>query len=190
MEPVKGRRPHTEEYNTPDKRKVKRSISRFKQDHGIYFLFAHEIIDIVAKDYKMPHKEVRTGLFAYYVSKYVSRSRAIHPVLVAAIANEVGIDYTPFEIRKSLESMLKHDLVGKYADVYMINRDTQDWLKQFTNQLTYKLHNINSISYYKKAVEKKRVMVTKRRAKNVRRHNKIAKMLDEVKEDGSQIDNL
>jgi len=167
--------------NQNDKRSVKRNVARFKGEHGIYILFSSEIMDNVARDSKLTVRETKLLLFCYYVSKYIAFSAAIYPDLISTLSKELKFNYSSVEIRKALPRLYDLKYINKYGDVYVINRDTQDWLKMFTNQLTYKLHNFNCLGFYDSLRKKRNVPLYKR--KILEKQAKIAKRIQQIKEE-------
>ncbi len=167
-----------------DKRNFIRGTSRFKGEHGMYLLFCSEIIGNVARDAKLTVRETQILLFAYYVSKYIAYSAALYADLISVISKEVKFNYTSQEIRKLLPKLYDLKLVNKYGDVYVINRDTQDWVKMFTNQLTYKLHNFNRVGFYDSLKTKRGMLLQDR--KKLERRARIAKRIEEAKKTGNK----
>ena len=167
-----------------DKRSLVRPTYRFKGEHGIYILFSSYIIDIVAKDSKLTPREASILLFAYYISKYIAFSAVIFPDLISFISKEMNFNYTAHEIRKLIVKLYELKPINKYGDVYVINRDTQDWIKAFTNQLTYKLHNFNRIGFYE-SLKKKRGM-TMMQKRQVERHNRMARRVSMAQQTGKE----
>lgn len=136
--------------------RLRRNIMKFHGEHGIYFLYTREIMDIVAEQFNVKVKDLNVMLFAHYVSKYITRTNAINPTLVALAARESKLDYRLNVIKRVLATFYAKQVIGKYGDTYVSNHDTAEFLKMFSNQLTYKLHNFNLISFEKECNTRRR----------------------------------
>lgn len=131
-----------------DKRKKSRGIRRFQGDHAMYFLFADAAVKNVSEMFGMKERETAIGLFSYYVSKFITYSSVIVPSLVSVASKECKFNYTTQAINRVLKKMYELKLLNKYAGNYVINRDTIEWVRQFTFTLTRKMEYINKITFY------------------------------------------
>lgn len=137
-------------------RKERRDLSKFHGDHGLYFLFAREILASVAYEFNMREKDISLLLFTHYVTKYITDTRAINPSIVSLASKEAGLNYGVTLIKNTLAKFYAKDLVGKYGDVYVSSNDTVEFVKMFSNHLNMKIFGFSKITFEQTCNTRKR----------------------------------
>ena len=151
----------------------RKMIFRYKNDYGLYFLFAQRVIEQIAEDSELSVKFVRQFGEIYYIQRYIVGSSTVNISELVRLSDQLGFGYSTSVVTRMFQQLHELGLVEHRGARYHLTRASADFLKRFGYWLHFHISNLHSIT--------NGVTVMTQRRRNAKKKAAIAKKVRKLK---------
>lgn len=153
----------------------KRRVLQYRNEYGLYFVFARRIFKHIAELKDLDEKRVEEFAIFYYIQKYVIGGNDIVITEIAKVATQLGFDYSVMQVSFAFRYFKEHDLVEYWGSRYHLGKCSFSMLKSYAYWLGYYLNNFHSVVENGNTILFNRTLEAKRKRKERLKKKKVKK---------------
>lgn len=123
----------------------RKRVLQYKNEYGLYFVFADVIFEQVSISKDMPINRVKDFSILFYIQKYIIRSNHIVLPDLLLAAEKLGLEYNLFTLRSIFRYFRDRELVDFYGSRYHLNDNAFNFIKSYGYWLNFYMNNFHNL---------------------------------------------